>query len=159
VITPCGGGAAAFSGARVFNSADQGLATSTRTVLSFNSEAAPQYDVGGYHDTATNNSRLTAPAAGYFLVFADVYFTPNATGSRQLIFEINRTVVFVGRVVEQAVNPGAESAASVLNLTTVVHMNAGDYIEVSAFQSSGSTLSALTLPDWAPIFGIVRLGS
>jgi hypothetical protein len=143
----------------VFHTADQNLSPSTRTVLSFNSEAAPQYDIGGYHDTATNPSRLTAPAAGYFLVFANVYFAPSATGSRQLIFEINRSGVFVARNVEQAVTPGAESAATVLNLTSVVHMAAADYIEVSAYQSSGITLAALSIPDWAPIFGIVRLGS
>src|SRR5687767_11840600 len=51
----------AFSGALVKKSIDQTTADySTSTAVAFDEE---EYDIGGYHDNSTNNTRLTVPAA------------------------------------------------------------------------------------------------
>jgi len=64
--TPAAGGTT-FSGARVTKSASQSCANATYTTITWNQEPL---DVGGYHDNATNNTRLTIPTGktGYFLV-------------------------------------------------------------------------------------------
>jgi hypothetical protein len=50
----------AFSGALVYKSVDQtALNASSVTAMTWNSE---QYDVGGWHDTGSNTSRLTVPS-------------------------------------------------------------------------------------------------
>lgn len=53
--------AVAFSGCSLTKSAVQLIPGSTFTPVSFNGE---EYDTDGYHDNATNNSRITAPSEG-----------------------------------------------------------------------------------------------
>ena len=52
---------------RVGKSADQTIANSSSTIVSWNQES---FDVGDLHDNSTNNSRLTIPAdeAGVYMV-------------------------------------------------------------------------------------------
>src|SRR5919108_3473294 len=61
---------------RVFHNATQSITTATETALAFNSE---RWDTAfgsasTQHDTATNNSRLTAQYAGKYLVVGHVGF-------------------------------------------------------------------------------------
>ena len=67
-----------FSGCSVYKSSSQTLASNTATVITFNTEL---FDVDGYHDNSTNNSRMTIPAgkAGYFFLYAK--FRLDAGGS------------------------------------------------------------------------------
>jgi hypothetical protein len=68
----------AHHGCRLYKSADQTVANGNNDVISFNSEV---YDTDGFHDTATNNSRITIPAGfdGYYLVIANATSDADAT--------------------------------------------------------------------------------
>src|SRR5437870_3646551 len=83
---------------RVFHSTTQSLATMTQqgvytggTVLNFDSESR---DTDTFHDTVTNNSRLTVPAglAGDYLVGFCITYAGSGTGKRrQGVIEKNGT--------------------------------------------------------------------
>src|SRR5215210_2153325 len=76
---------------RVYHNATQAITTGTETALAFNTERWDQAfgSSAAHHDTATNNSRLTALYAGIYLVQAHVEWTLEATGNRAAFFRIN----------------------------------------------------------------------
>ena len=74
-------------GCRVYKSANQTVANGNNDVLTFNSEV---YDTDGFHDTSTNNSRITIPTGfdGYYLVLANAVSDADAsnhTGANLMI--------------------------------------------------------------------------
>ena len=131
-VTPASG--PTFSGARVTKSASQSLSSGTWTVLTFNTE---QFDVGAYHDTVTNTSRLTIPAgkSGYFLVYGAVEFAPNATGVRQLSLLKNGSDVLLS---QDGATTGTYRAGR--QVAIIINAVATDYFELSCRQDSGSTV-------------------
>lgn len=152
--------AATFSGARVINDSVQVITSqlSPLTVLAFNAE---KFDTDGYHDNSTNNSRLTAPQAGYYLVGATIEFAFNATGRRDVY--IFHTVAGGGSSVavdQVAGDAPANTVALDVSLGTLIHMAAGDYCEVLVLQNSGGNLNvaASTSTDENCVFWITRLG-
>src|SRR5262245_22933029 len=69
---------ASLPSARVFNSAVQDTSAGGNDTLVFNSE---RFDTANIHDNTTNNSRLTAPMAGIYLLTANVSFNGLAAGT------------------------------------------------------------------------------
>lgn len=131
---------------RVYNSAAISLTHNTDAALTFNSE---RYDVGGCHSTASNTSRITIPAGegGKYLLTGHVEFASNATGDRQLSFRLNGTTVLAAQRV------GANgSSVTILSLSTVYALAAGDYVELWALQSSGGALNATASGNYSPEF-------
>ena len=137
-----------FAGADVGTTGSQNLTTSTATFINFDSEV---FDVGGYHDNVTNNSRFTVPAgkAGYYLLVASINFQSNATGLRYAVLYKNGTSInYVTRT--SAIN-GAQMWVSV---SGIAYGAVNDYFQVEGFQSSGSTLTS-----GGSEFGITYLGA
>jgi hypothetical protein len=132
--TPSGGGST-YSGASVFNSSNQSHSTGADLTPSFDSE---KFDVGGYHDNSTNNSRLTVPTGktGYFLVSAFLGWSSNSSSVRVIQF-IKNSAAQVSRLSVAAANGDTTYA----NLTDVLYLTAGDYITLQLYQASGSTLT------------------
>jgi hypothetical protein len=160
VITPCGGAASAFKGCRVYNSADITLPNGTWTKLAFDTE---HYDYGGYHSTVTNTGRLTVPAGlgGLYTVFASVWFSVNVTGFRLFQATKNGEAINTDPVLYE------DRAAYATTLGTQViamaagpwEFVAGDYLELQAFQDSGSTLTVLHIARVSPMFGLTYEGA
>lgn len=146
-----GVGAAAFSGARVYNNASQSISTSTWTSITFNSE---RFDTDSYHDTGSNTSRLTIPSNGYYLVGACLEFVTNTTGSRFARFWVDGTT----RIGEVSQPPAAGSNPTRLNPVVVYQFTAAQYVEVQMFQDSGSSRDSAVTANSAPEFWIVKLG-
>jgi hypothetical protein len=129
--------------ARVTHNANQAIpGNAAVTVLAFNTE---RFDSGTLHDVAANNTRITAPVAGIYLVTANITWEANATGARELNIRRNGTTN-VARVVQpgDAVNTTDQEAA------TLVKLAAGDYVEVALRQNSGAPLNVLTAPEFSP---------
>jgi hypothetical protein len=97
------------------------------TVLAFNTE---RYDTANLHNS-TNNSRLTAPVKGIYVVTARVVWEPDSSGSRFLYVRKNGGAPFASDT-----RPGVGDAAQ--SVTTQVKLAAGDYLEALATQTSGS---------------------
>lgn len=137
-------GATAYTGAKVYNSANITLANDTATALTFNSES---WDTDNCHSTTSNTSRLTAKTAGKYQVTGLVWFGWNATGQRSLYVYKNGTVH--GQVSE---NHNTASASTMLNITIEIELAVDDYVELYAYQNSGGNLDVRYLSERTPYF-------
>jgi hypothetical protein len=118
-------------GARVTRSSAQSIPDSLNTNLAFDQE---RYDTAGVHDNATNNSRLTAPVTGIYVVTAQFTWGGSAgTGSRFGALMKNGSAL-ITRSVQV---PGDDD----VNITTQVRLAASDYVEVVVLQTSGGSLT------------------
>jgi hypothetical protein len=133
---------------RVTRTAAQSIEDSVTTAVAFDSE---RYDTAAMHDNATNNSRLTAPVAGIYLVAAEINWPFDPDGNRQLHLRVNGTDP---DIVIQSVAP---TASNTLQATTQVRLQAGDYVEAYVFQDSGGFLNVSKTNDSSPEFSMTWL--
>jgi hypothetical protein len=144
--TPAGG--ATFAGADVGTTGAQTLTTSTGTFINFDAEV---FDIGGYHDNVTNNSRFTVPAgkAGYYLLVASINFASSAAGLRYVTLYKN------GSSINYSVRTSGISGAQMwVPVSGIAYGAVGDYFQVEGFQSSGGNLTS-----GGSEFGITYLGA
>lgn len=125
--------APAFIGCRLRQSGTQNIATSTEVIILFDTE---DFDTHGFHSTASNTGRITIPTgmAGKYLFVAALSYSSNATGTRQGWFRKNGTT-------SQTADLRSASSAdqTIMNITEIIDLVATDYIELLAWQTSGST--------------------
>lgn len=152
-----GGGATSFSGAKVYFSGATSVASGSVLTLGWTAE---EFDTGTYHDNVTNNSRLTAPTTGYYVVGYDIAISTNVTTSCRVLGTIykngdNSTGTPVRGTRSEQDAAGMASANPAVNAQAVVSLTAGDYVTFGMYQNSGSTLSFdLTLcAFWAYLIG------
>lgn len=139
-----------FSGARVYHDSDQSISSATSTDLVFNSE---RFDSDGYHSIVSNIGRFTVPVNGYYLIEGNIQFESNSTGIRQIVLRLNNaTTLAILRVDASA------TSATILSLSTIYQMNAGDYVNLRVFQDSGVSLNVGAVGNYSPEFAIARLG-
>lgn len=144
--TPCGSGGGTLDGARVYNSANESITNATLTALTFNSE---RFDNGGMHSTVTNTDRLTAQTAGYYLITGNVSFATSGTGDRYLYICLNGTATIIAL---QGGIPSGAAGQLVLNVSTVYHLAANDYVLLVVFQTSGGDLNVESSANYSPEF-------
>ena len=114
----------------------QSIPASTSTAITFDTEDI-DYDNG--HSITVNTSRYTAQTAGWYLACFMVAYSGNATGSRGAFLRLNGTTgVNGGAAVVQAAP--ATNATDVAG-ATLVYLNVGDYVEVTAIQGSGGSMN------------------
>ena len=120
----------------VYNDAVISLDTATYQDIAFNSE---YFDSDDIHDTSTNNTRLTAKSNGVYLITGTAGFSANTTANRELTIMKNGSdnIGFHRRSYNS-------SSAAFVTITTIAKLNVDDYIELQAYQNSGSTLNILT---------------
>lgn len=93
-----------------------------------------QYDTDGMHDTVTNNSRFTCITPGLYDLKAMIYWTSNSTGMRGAQIRLNGATAL-----SYDFRP---SQATLIQQTCVDwYLNAGDYVELLAYQNSGAALN------------------
>lgn len=127
---------APFVGARVYRSSGQTIPDSTTTVISFANETE---DSDGFHDNATNPSRLTVPSgkAGVYLVTGTLAWAVNSTGER--IVRITKN----GTAVQEVLWRGDSGTnGQYMQITALVDLGVGDYVELDGSQNSGGDLTA-----------------
>jgi len=140
-----------FIGARVYNSSNITVPTSTWTALTFNSE---RWDSDGIHSTSSNTSRLTCQTAGKYLVSADIQWAVGATATRIMRVYLN------GATPVSTVNVGPVSQGyPALNTATVLDLDIGDYIEVKVWQNTGGSKAVSASAQHSPEFMMVLLDS
>lgn len=131
-------GGGALSGAKVYNAAGVSIAShaSTETVITFPTE---EFDTGSYHDTVTNNSRLVAPVTGYYDFGARGYWSSNGPGVYFMDIAIRKNANATSGGGTQIAFARAPQAALTLTsqVTGIVFLTAGDYIEVFGRQNGG----------------------
>jgi hypothetical protein len=137
---------------RAYNSAAITVPSATPTILTFDSE---RRDDGGLHSMASNTSRLTAPVAGWYSIFATLTFQFNATGFRAANIKLNGTTIISG-LEFPAISTSTEG--TLLAPATLYYLNANDYVEISCYQDSGVSLNVSVLANYSPEFGMIKVG-
>lgn len=119
-------------------SATTTLTNSAWTAVGFDAET---YDTAGGHSTSSNNSRYTAQTgwAGNYRCSGTVMFAGNITGERAVCFRVNGTTFVTGSLVDWSVVPNNTHLS--MTSTCDVFLNAGDYVELVAYQASGAGLA------------------
>ena len=109
----------------------------------------------GLHSTTTNRSRFTVPTGrgGKYLVVAHLVFTSGDEAIRLVRLRKN------GQYVEGEARLIEGGTGMSLTLTTVVAMNAGDYLEVQVYQNSAATIYVCGSSTQYSTLSMVRLGS
>lgn len=132
---------------------DFAIATSTLAAVNFGS-GTEVYDTDAFHDTTTNNPRITIPTGmgGKYRLTAQVPFAANATGQRIVGFTKNGSGTYLARMRIDA----AASGQTVLNVSTDDLAVAGDYYQMMVAHNVGSNLSTDTSAD-VLFFSIERL--
>lgn len=136
---------------RAYNNAAISLANGVTTAITLNSE---RYDNAAVHSTSSNTSRFTVPtgAGGKYMFMGNVAFAANGTGVRAINGRLNGTTTL-------SENSYAPAAASIfdteISFCTVYALSAADYVEMTAFQTSGGALNATLQSNSAPEASII----
>lgn len=120
-------------GAKVYRTSDQTITNNTFEAIAFDNET---FDSDGFHDNATNNTRITIPAGkgGKYRVRAAATWNGNATGKREITIRKNGS-----GVAYRAATPNASYVTS--ELIEELVLVATDYLEVFVRQDSGGSLT------------------
>jgi hypothetical protein len=118
-----------------YQNTSQSIGQTVWTPISIDTTTVDSY---GGHSNTTNNSRYTAQVAGWYTV-CGVYGTGtgSSTGFRAARIQVNGSPIVAGAVYMLA-NGSVETG--VVTPTKDVYLNAGDYVEVAAWQNSGASL-------------------
>ena len=140
-----------FSGCRVTQGSAQTISNASINTLNFNTET---FDVDGYHDNVTNNNRLTIPTgkSGYFLLFAKLNMTANATGGFQGLLRKNGAQI--GTFASKN-NTGINGEPT---FTVIASGVPTDWFDFAVYQDSGGNLDTVS-GTTATTFGITYLGA
>jgi hypothetical protein len=122
-------------GVRVLRTSAQSISHNTETAIQYTSET---FDTHNFHDNTTNNTRMTVPSGkgGLYLLTANANFAASSTGRRTLLFRKNGSTTFA-----QVEWGNSSSNIPYMNLSSMIDMVAGDYVEVFVFQTSGGNLN------------------
>jgi hypothetical protein len=128
--------AGALGGPRcsAYNDGAQSVSHATFTALALASE---EFDVGDMHDNVTNNTRITIPEDGVYLVIGATDFAAHASGIRQLGLTKNGTP---HANIQRVTAVGTSVAFQHLTVAAVVSLVSGDYVELHAYQESGGNM-------------------
>lgn len=131
----------AASGAMLTKSGVQTINNATDTAVTFDGEV---FDTDNYHNNVTNNSRLTAPSTGYYLVGGTVVY---GTLSDQKYFQVSirkggSHANGDGKAfIHQSSSSNAEHGIPFMRL---VQLNAGEYVELMIKHDQGSSINIVT---------------
>lgn len=140
---------------RVYNSTGPSLTNATATLLSWDTE---EINTNTMHSTVTNTSRLVATTAGRYLVIAQAGFASNATGARQVNVRKNAAGSSAGGTGLTSNTCSSVMASNVVAASTFsTFLNAADYLEMFATQTSGGAL-AVNQGQWSTFFEMVWIG-
>lgn len=132
---------------RAYRSATQSIANNAflaGAAIAFNS--ADRIDTHGFHNPASNNTRLTVPAGqgGHYRIELEGYFAANATGSRiaQIVLKnsagTTKSNPDAGHFITSAAAPAYSHS---LQVACEAELDAGDYAEAFVGQNSGGALN------------------
>jgi hypothetical protein len=121
------------------------------TVVEFPDPTAEQYDIGGMFDQAADNTVLTIPVTGTYIVTGAVRWaastveTPGvqAGGMRNLFLHGPTSMTGQGGIRASSSVPASTAAADTTrqNVATTERFNAGDQVFLSVLQTSGGSVA------------------
>ena len=150
-VTAVGSGSApTFHGCRVKDTSGQSIANNTLVALAM--AGTEDYDSDAYHDTSTNNSRITVPASlggKYRIGGTATLATANAGTERLLAVRLNGSTYIAINSAQGASNGANEEYVSI---ATEYALSVGDYVELIYRQQTGGAASLATNASYGCIF-------
>lgn len=138
----------ALPGARVRRTTTgQSIANGNSTMLTFDTA---DLNTGGVWN-AGQNDRLTAQVAGTYVITAAVLWEHSTIGERRLGLFVNGSI---GTKIAYAIEGPDSSGALQQNVSTVYHLNAGDYVQAQVEQNSGGALLAIVEGNDSPVLSM-----
>jgi hypothetical protein len=132
--TTLGARPSAFSGVKVKYDSTAPTSSGVNTLIPWPIEL---YDTDSYHNTTINNQRLTAPYTGYYSIGAVIAWASNTAGQRSIFYSVNNGAeICMG-------DRNASIGADFVSFYTDLHLDAGDYVYILAYQDSGGTLDVI----------------
>lgn len=119
--------------AQSYQSAAQSIPNGADTAVALDTN---EINVNGMWATGAN-TKFTAANAGTYRCSGQVTFTSNANGLREAFFRVNGSTV-LKRPVYSPPNTNTFTATAP---AVRIHLNAGDYVELCAYQNSGGALN------------------
>jgi len=98
-------------------------------------------DTEGGHSTTTNSQRYTFQVPGVYRIDGTATFTNNGTGFRAVKFELNTTGATNGIAATERTAVAYSGFATSVSTSTILRVNAGDYVSLNAYQNSGAALT------------------
>lgn len=138
---------------RCTNSASISLPSATLTTLTYDTNRFDQGTATAQHSTSSNTSRLVCQVAGIYQITAEVWFSNNSSGSREVRLTLNGTTM-IARNLSQADANGDR----IMSVTTLYPLAVSDYVETLVYQNSGSTLTINAASAYSPEFMWARAG-
>lgn len=141
-----------FHGAKAYHNTTQ-TAVSAQ-ILALNSE---EYDTDGFHDNSTNNSRLTIPSGmdGYYLVIGNARWTTvTANVADVLALIVDGSTSYASQGTQDA----AASLLAIVNVSQVLYLTAGQYVELRLINSGSGTITVAATGNYSPYLSISLIG-
>lgn len=133
----------------VTSSGSQNILDSGTVVANIIDWDTETFDAQAMHDNSTNPARLTIRLAGRYLVSGRITIAGSNFNNRSLWLYKNGSFVALNDY--QAGNNGHTS----IQLTEIMDLAAGDYVEIAASQSTGGALT--TDPTRGDMFSAMRI--
>ena len=142
---------ASLIGCRVYDDANQSIATHTSVALAFEHE---NFDTDTMHDTSTNNTRITAKTAGTYIIYGNLAWNDGTTHQRQVTIRLNGSTI-IGQINSApAINGRTEQ-----DILCIWQMDEDDYVELVCYQNTGSALNVMAAAGLSEIFGALKIAS
>lgn len=138
MLQSAGGGTVQWGGLKICSvrhNTTQTVATGSPTALAFNSDVS---DVYNWHDGATNNSRITVDANGYYQASAFVEYA-GAGGSGTYFDTVEIRLNGVVLMDDRRYQEIDAFAKKFIITTPIFNLTASQYVEVYLEQNSGGT--------------------
>lgn len=129
-----------YRGAWAYHNAAQTVSSGTWTAAQLNSE---YHDTDTYHDLVTNNSRLTAPTTGRYFV-CGMYAIQTSVGTTWFRIALRAN----GSAYTWQNDGYPNGGISVVSVSGIFALSAGDYIELAIYHVTGG-IASITQPQLA----------
>lgn len=122
-------------GTKATQSTGTSLPAGAWTTLTFDSE---EYDDGGWHDTSTNNSRITVDLDGRYILDAVCEINTTANG------DIGMRILVNGSVEKETfIDSDAVATNLKYDISGILNLSANDYVEIAVWNDSGALTSQI----------------
>lgn len=145
-----------FHGCFVYRDTAQSMAKDTNILINMTQE---RYDTDGFHDTSTDNTRITIPSGldGYYLAIGHGSWVANSNGTR-ILWIIHSGA---GAITERPDlrMPATATLEAHLTESGIFNMVAGEYLELVQYHTSTTTpLNSASGGNSNPWLAVIYLG-
>ena len=117
--------------------ADRPINAGTDTAIQFGVDT---YDPGGFHDPVTNNTRLTMPVTGRYMVGGVVTLTGLTGTTHRAVYLAKNGSITIRPTAAELVVPNADTVA--MPVAEFDIYSAGDYLELYVWHNASGPLTA-----------------